>query len=178
MLMQRNFILRFAVFVLFFCFTFLLLASYCYEPIQVVTIEKEDIQNAAPTEADVNFSLKERKIITMLEKRHFLRSYPELSDSKRLKNLEFELFGKCWQYTDKEKRLNSIKTASSNIMLQGTALPASISSKINAKRMTNNIRLRKKDDVGLIDGMLRLLNPEMYSKIKEYSDTMYNKYEY
>ena len=64
-------------------------------------------------------------------------------------------------------------------MLQGVSLPASISSKRNAKRMTNDsIQIRKKDDVGLIDGMLRLINPELYKQYRNYSDSMYNAYEY
>ena len=45
--------------------------------------------------------------------------------------------------------------------------------------MTNDsIQIRKKDDVGLIDGMLRLINPELYKQYRNYSDSMYNAYEY
>ena len=146
---------------------------------QVLNITKEDIINAKPTIPDVYLNPKELKTIEMLEKRHFLKTFPELSNKERLKNLEYELLGRTWQYTNKWDRIQSLKLASSNIMLQGTSLPPSISSRRNAKRMTNDsIQIRKKDDVGLIDGMLRLINPELYKQYRSYSDDMYNNYEY
>lgn len=167
------------VYKLIFYVLFFPAVSYCFEPVQVVKITKEDIINAKPTVPDVYLTEKELKLISMLERRHFLRTFPDMSAKERLKNLEYELLGRTWQYTNKEQRIKSLKIASSNVMLQGTALPPSISSKRNAKRMTNNsIQIRKKDDVGLIDGMLRLINPELYKQFRNYSDKMYNDYEY
>ena len=115
----------------------------------------------------------------MMEKRHFLKTYPELDDSARLRNLEFELLGRCWRFSPQEDRIKKLGIASSNAMISGMALPASISSKRNAKRMSNNsIEMRKKDNPGLIDGFLRLVSPEKYEQYRRYSDEMYYKYEY
>ena len=167
------------VFTLILYIFYIVPAVYSFEPAQVVTITKEDILNAKPTVPDVVFTQKQLRIIEMLEKRHFMKTFPDLSDKERLRNLEFELLGRAWAYTDTEKRIKTLKIASSNVMLQGVSLPASISSKRNAKRMTNDsIQIRKKDDVGLIDGMLRLINPELYKQYRNYSDSMYNAYEY
>ncbi len=178
-MIKKKFYILFSVVFTLFCLLGLFGVSFCYEPVQVVNITKEDIQNARPTTPDVYLTPKELKIVEMMERRHFLNTYPDLSAKERLKNLEYELLGRCWQYTDKETRLKTLKLASSNIMLQGTSLPASISSKRNAKRMTNDaIKMRKKDDVGLIDGMLRLISPETYRQYRSYSDKMYNDYEY
>ena len=150
------------------------LACYCYEPVQTVTITKEDILNAKPTPADVQFSKRELHYIELMEKRHFPRTYPELSDFERLKNLEYELLGRCWKFTPQGARIEKLKIASSNTMLIGTALPPSIGSARNIKRMRNqDIQLRKRDNVGLIDGFLRLMSPELYEKYRESADRMF-----
>ena len=150
------------------------LACYCYEPVQTVTITKEDIMNAKPTPSAVEFSSKDLHYIELMEKRHFLRTFPEFSDSERLKNLEYELLGRCWKFSPQKARIDKLKIASSNTMLIGTALPPSISSARNAKRMKNDdLQLRKRDDVGLIDGFLRLLNPALYEKYRESADRLF-----
>ena len=157
---------------------FIPLASYCYEPVQTITITKEDIINAKPTPQDVNFNSKELKTIEMMEKRHFRRSYPEFSDFQRLRNLEFELLGRVWEFSPQDERIKKLKIASSNVMLTGTALPAAISSKRNVKRMQNTqIQMRERDNVGLIDGFLRLLNPDLYEQYRKTSDKMF-QYEF
>ena len=168
------------VYAIIFYSIFLPLASYCYEPVQTVTITKEDILNAKPVSPyKVNFSQKDLKAIEIMERRHFPRTYPELSDAERLKNLEWELMGKIWEFSPQDERIRRLKLASSNTAITGAALPASISSKRNAKRMKNDmIQLRQRDNVGLIDGFLRLLSPEKYEQYRKYSDDMYYKYEY
>lgn len=153
--------------------------SYCYDEVQTITITKEDIINADPTKSPVTFSHKDLKFIETMEKRHFSKTYPEFSDYERLKNLEYELLGRTWLYTDQSDRISRLKIASSNRMLAGTALPVTMSSRRTVKRLRNDsIQLRTKDDVGLIDGFLRLLAPEAYEKYRQYSDNMFNKYEY
>ena len=168
------------VYAILFYSLFLPLACYCYEPVQTITITKEDIINAkANSPYPIDLSSKEKKAIEVMEKRHFPRTYPEFSDSQRVKNLEFELMGRTWEFSPQEERIRRLKLASSNTALAGTALPASISSRRNAKRMKNDmVQLRKRDDVGLIDGFLRLLSPEKYEQYRKYSDEMYYKYEY
>ena len=150
-----------------------------FEPVKTVIITKDDILNAKPKSPyEVEFSQKDLKIVEILEKRHFPRTYEEFSDKERLKNLEYELFGKIWEYTPKEERIRRLSVASSNRMLTGMALPCSISSKRNAKRMRNDsLPIRQKDDVGLIDGFLRLLNPDKYEQYRRYSEEMFYKYE-
>ncbi|MBR1611413.1 MAG: hypothetical protein IJ672_08050, partial [Methanobrevibacter sp.] len=105
---------------------------------------------------------------------HFPRTYPEFSDFQRLRNLEFELLGRVWEFSPTTDRLNRLKIASSNTMLQGVALPARISSSRNVKRMRNTeIQLRQRDNVGLIDGFLKLLNPDLYEKYRHSADRLF-----
>ena len=174
--------IKFIKYQILYCFIFTLilysmiipLACYCYEPVQTVTITKEDIINAKPTPANVSFTKKELHWIEVMERRHFPRTYPELSDSERLKNLEYELLGRCWKFTPQRARIDKLKIASSNTMLIGTALPPSIGSSRNVKRMRNDdVQLRKRDNVGLIDGFLRLINPDLYEKYRESADRLF-----
>lgn len=146
--------------------------------IQTITITKEDIINAKPSKAPVIFTKSDLHAIEVMEKRHFPRTYPEFSDEERIKNLEYELLGRVWLYTPKEDRIKRLKLASSNTMISGTALPATLSSRRIVKRMRNDsIQMRKRDDVGLIDGFLRLISPEKYEQYRQYADSLYYKYD-
>lgn len=176
---RQQFIVSF-VFGAVFYILVLPLASYCYEPVQTVTITKEDIMNAKPVSPyNVQFSQKDLKKIRLMEKRHFPRTYDELEDKERLSNLEYELFGRKWEYTSQNERIKKLELASSNAMVIGTALPASISSKRNVKRMRNeSIQMREKDNVGLIDGFLRLVNPKLYDIYSKTSKEQFENYEY
>ena len=136
--------------------------------------------NATPTKEPVKFSPKDLKAIEMMEKRHFPRTYPEFSDYERLKNLEFELLGQVWLYTPQSERIRKLKIASSNTMLIGVALPPKFRSKKWQKRIQNDsIGLRKRDNVGLIDGFLRLMNPDLYEQLRNHEDRIHSyEYEY
>lgn len=158
---------------------FIPLVCYCEEEIKSITITKEDILNAkAKPQYSVHFSSKDLKAVEIMERRHFPRTYPEFSDSERLKNLEYELLGKVWEYLPQEERIKTLKLASSNTMLIGTSLPASFSSKRMAKRAKTDIPLRQRDNVGLIDGFLRMINPELYEQYRKNADKIYYNYEY
>ena len=177
---------KFIKFQIIYCFIFAIafyimvtpLACYCFEPVQTITITKEDLKNAKPTIEEVNFSKKDLHVIEVLENRHFPRTYPELTDNERLRNLEFELLGRVWEYTKQQDRIKTLKIASSNRMLIGMSLPPSISSKRNAKKMRNDsIQMREPDNVGLIDGFLRLINPDLYEQYRKSADSWF-EYEY
>lgn len=171
----------------FTCLFVLLYQSFSYcqaveveydNDVKSVTITKEDILNASPTKTPVEFSQKEEKWVKVMEQRHFERTFPELSDYERLKNLEYELLGKPWLYTDKKERIDRLKIASSNRMIAGTALPPILNSRKTARRMRNDsFQTRKRDDVGLIDGFLRLLAPDAYDTYRHAADSLFYKYD-
>lgn len=167
------------IFSIIFYLIFIPLTCYCCEPTKTIMITKEDILYAKPNSPyNVYFSLKDLKAIEIMERRHFSRIYPEFSDAERLKNLEYELLGKTWIYLPQEERIKTLKLASSNTMLIGTSLPPSFSSKKMAKRAKTDIPLRRRDNVGLIDGFLRLINPELYENYRKNADKIYYDYEH
>ena len=172
-------IFYFTIFALIFYLIFIPFYCYCEEP-HNFTITNEDIINTKPISPyKVEFLPKELKAIEIMERRHFTRTYPEFSNSERLKNLEYELLGRIWEFSPTDDRIKKLKLASSNTMLIGTSLPASISSKINSKKMSNtSIQRRKKDNVGLIDGFLKLMSPEKYEIYRKNAESLYYKYEY
>lgn len=164
----------------FFYFLIIPLSCLCYEHSQTITITKDDILNAKPNSPyPVNFSQKDLKRINMLEKRHFNKTFEDLSDEKRLKNLEYELLEQVWEFTPQENRIKTLEIASTNRILQGTSLPAKLNSKQIAKRLKNDsVQLRKTNDVGLIDGFLRLISPEKFEEFRQYKDYMFKTYDY
>lgn len=168
------------IYAIFLYLIFNPLYCFCSEDIKTIYITKEDIKNAKPRSPyQVKFSQKDLRAIEIMERRHFPRTYPEFSDDVRLKNLEYELLGRVWEFSPQSERIRKLKLASSNTALIGTALPPSISSKKNSKRLKNNeIQLRDRDDVGLIDGFLRLMSPEKYEIYRKSADKLYYKYEY
>lgn len=168
------------IFAAIFYSIFIPLCCYCSEEVKTIIITKEDIKNAKPVSPyPVVFNKKDLKIIEIMERRHFPRTYPEFSDAERLKNLEYELLGRIWEFTPQNERIEKLKLASSNTALIGTSLPAAISSKKIAKRIKNTeIQLRQRDDVRLIDGFLRLMSPEKYEIYRKRADELYYKYEY
>ncbi|MBR1616570.1 hypothetical protein IJ670_00310 [bacterium] len=164
------------IYIFLTCLFLININSTCqsFEPVQTVIITKEDLANTKATPEKVSFTPKELHDIEVMEKRHFPRTYPEFTDAQRLKNLEYELLGRIWQFSKQDERIKKLKLASSNIMVSGTALPAALSSKKMAKRATqDNIPRREKDDVGLIDGFLRLINPQVYELHKNHAKKMW-----
>lgn len=172
-------LIYFICYAMIFYSIFVPLAVYCAQDSNVIYITNDDIAKAkAISPFSVHFLPDDLKAVEIMEKRHFMRVFREFSDKERLKNLEYELFGRIWEFTPQAERIKKLKLASSNVALAGTSLPYSISSKRNVKRMMNSeLQLRKKDDVGLLDGFLRLMSPENYEIYRKYSDDMFYKYE-
>lgn len=167
-----------------FCFIFYIffppLACFCYEPVQTVVITKEDIKNACPVSPyQVKFNSKDLKSIKMLEKRHFNKTYDDMKDCDRLSQLEYELLDRTWRFIPQKERIKKLEIVSSNVMLEGMALPVNLSHNRTIKRLRNNqIPRKEKDNVGLIDGFLRLVSPEKYEIYKQSSKHFFEEYEY
>ena len=88
--------------------------------------------------------------IKIMENRHFGKNYFELKEKIRINNLEEELFGVNFEGVPIEKR-----------MTQGTSIPTSVG--ISARRIQNdNIKIVDKNDVGIIDGLMKLYAPDAY----------------
>jgi hypothetical protein len=101
------------------------------------------------------------KEIKIMETRHFGKNFYELKERIRLNNLEEELFGVNFEGISLERRMKKLKIASQKRMTQGASIPRSVG--ISAKRIQNdNIKIVDKNDVGIIDGLMKLYAPDAY----------------
>ena len=108
-----------------------------------------------------------REIKTM-EKRHFKGKVEEESDEYRIKRLEIELLGDSFEDIPIKRRMERLKIASQKRMLTGFSIPRNFDTRFTAKKIENDsIEVVKKDDVGIIDGLLRLYAPDFFEYYRE-----------
>jgi len=144
-------------------------------------ISAEDILNAQAKAPDVNFSRKENREIRIMEKRHFASVNTFDSDKYRIAKLEEHLLGRTWEFLPVEDRMRKLKLASQRKMLSGTAIPTSLRrAGFSPKRIANDSTpvYDNDDNVGLIDGFLKLISPDAYHGWANHRKRMYEQYDY
>lgn len=129
-------------------------------------ITQEMIDEATPTPALVHFTKRIEHDIRVMEKRHFENIDKESEDKYRIARLEFFLLGKTWEFSPLQDRMRRLRLASQRKMLSGTSLPVGIRRYVSPARIQNDSTPSNDtdDNVGLIDGFLKLYAPEAYEK--------------
>ncbi len=143
-------------------------------------ITAEEIMQTQGTVPDVDFSWKTEREIKTMEKRHFSGVNTYDSDKYRIAKLEEFLLGRTWEYLPVQERMKKLKLASQRRVLAGTAIPASLKKAgFSPKRIANDSTPSLEDDnVGLIDGFLRLINPDAFDAYNRHKKRMYEQYGY
>ncbi len=141
-------------------------------------ITQEDIQNAIPTEADVILTKKTEHEIRVMEKRHFASVNDYDSDKYRVAKLENYLLGRTWEFSPINERMHRLKLASQRKMLSGTSLPVGIRRYVSPSRIVNDSTPIYEDDnnVGIIDGLLKLYAPDAYDAWSSRKKRMRERY--
>lgn len=150
-------------------------------PYQAEVVITQEAINKAQREAnvpyEVEFTPKIEKEVSIMEKRHFKNKITNESDAYRINRLEDELMGKTWEYTPLETRMRRLKLASQRTLLAGTSLPSGMSRKFSPKKIHNDsIELRERDEVGIIDGLLKVYAPDLYEKFRFTKDRQFERY--
>lgn len=141
-----------------------------------IVITKEDIQNAIPTQADVYFTKKTEKEVKIMEKRHFANTSEFDSPKYRIARLEEHLLGRTWEYSPVNERIRRLKLASQRRMLSGTSIPVGIRQYASPARIANDSTPEVKDNVGIIDGLMKLYAPDAYNAWSRHQERMYERY--
>ena len=165
------------------CFVFIFVLNLpAFSDVQpTFYISAEEIVNAVPNPPDVNFSRKNNKDIATMEKRHFSSVNKFDSDKYRIARLEEHLLGRTWEFLPVDERMRKLKLASQRKMLSGTAIPTSLRrAGFSPKRIANDSTPVYNDDnnVGLIDGFLKLIAPDAFASYSEHRKRMYEQYDY
>ncbi len=144
-------------------------------------ITAEEILQTRGNVPDVEFSGKIAREIRTMEKRHFSGVNTYDSDKYRIAKLEEYLLGRTWEYLPVEERMKKLKLASGRKVMSGTAIPASLKKAgFSPKRIANDSTpvYNNDDNVGLIDGFLKLMNKDAYDAYNARKKRMYERYGY
>lgn len=142
-------------------------------------ITAEDIMNAQAKAPDVAFSKKVSREIKTMEKRHFSGVNTYDSDKYRIARLEEHLLGRTWEFLPVDERMRKLKLASQRKVLSGTSIPLSLRrAGFTPKRIANDSTPVYDDDnnVGLVDGFLKLLAPDAFETYSRRKKRMYERY--
>ena len=128
-----------------------------------------EIENTADNPRLVNISAQQLRDLKTVEKRIYSKSYEGENTIDRLERLELDLF-KAIQAGSATQRLNTLKMESTRIALRGTAMTPMMMDTFNTKYINPRGAgyYSYEDDVGIIDGLIRLWWPDFYAKLNEY----------
>ncbi len=142
-------------------------------------ITESDIKNAVPTPKEVNLTKKNNHDLEVMEQRHFGKIYDYDEPKYRVAKLEQYLLKRTWEYSNLQDRMNRLKLASQRKMLAGTSIPPSLRQHFSPKRIQNDSTPtnENEDNLGLIDGLLKLYAPDIYYGWSEHKRRMYDVYD-
>lgn len=114
---------------------------------------------------DFEIDKKTLRTIKVMERRHFQNNHENEDIMYRIEALEEYLFGASFQDYTLKKRIDRLKIASQQKMLQGVSMPPGTG--ITRKQMHNNkITIKESDNIGIIDGLMKLYAPDVYEFYK------------
>lgn len=128
-----------------------------------------DIENTADNPRLVNLTPQQFKTLDTIEKRIYNNSFSDENTIDRIERLEMDLFRGIQRGTATQ-RINTLKIESTRVALRGTAMTPMMMDTFNSKYI--NPRGEDAgayyDDVGIIDGLIRVWWPDFYAKLSEY----------
>ncbi len=144
-----------------------LLSSACFADDDVVYIGKDfQIENTADNPRLVNLTTQQYRTLDTIEKRIYNNSFSFENTIDRLERLEMDLFHEI-QHGSPTQRINTLKIESTKVALRGTAMTPMMDSSFNS-RYINPRGGTYYDDVGIIDGLIRVWWPDFYAALSEY----------
>ncbi len=125
-------------------------------------------ENTADNPRLVNLSPQQYKALEMMEKRLYKRTFDYENNIDRIERLEIRFFDEPQKGTI-SVRLNALKLESSRNAISGTAMTPMMQETFNRKYIRPiNPDTSHYNEVGIIDGFLRLWFPELYKEVQEY----------
>lgn len=126
-----------------------------------------EYENTADNPRLVNLTPQQFKALDTIEKRIYSNAFSYENTIDRLERLELDLFHEIQKGTPTQ-RINALKLESSRVALRGTPMTPMMDSTFNPKYINPRGESAYYDDVGIIDGLIRVWWPDFYAKITEY----------
>ena len=133
-----------------------------------------EYENTADNPRLVNLTPQQYRMLDNIEKRVYDKTYWGENTVDRVERLELDLFNEI-QRGNITQRINTLRLESTHIAIRGTAMTPMMSDTFNSKYINPRGEGQAyrsygtyEDDVGLIDGLIRVWWPNFYAQIKEY----------
>ena len=126
-----------------------------------------EYENTADNPRLVNLTPQQFRALNTIEKRIYSNSFDSENTIDRIERLELDLFNEIQKGTPTQ-RINSLKLESSRVALRGTPMTPMMDSNFNSKYINPRGEGNYYDDVGIIDGLIRVWWPDFYASISEY----------
>ncbi len=145
---------------IFVCFIILFfpISAFCSE-----------FENTADNPRLVNLTPQQFRSLDTIEKRIYNHSYYNDNTMDRIERLELDLFDSI-QKGSPTQRLNTLRLESTKVALRGTAMTPMMMDNFNSRYINprGEDAPRYYDDVGIIDGLIKVWWPDFYAKLSEY----------
>ncbi len=142
-----------------------ILVIFIFVPYYALAFEYE---NTADNPRLVNLTPQQFRALDTIEKRIYSNAFSYENTVDRLERLELDLFNEIQKGTPTQ-RINALKLESSRVAIKGTAMTPMMESSFNTRYINpKGESARYYDDVGIIDGLIRVWWPDFYAKITEY----------
>lgn len=126
---------------------------------------------------DNEITPKIKREIKIMERRHFRGKIEDEDINYKISKLEIELLGNSYENIPIKQRMKQLKLASQKRMLTGFSIPRNFDTRFTPKKVENDsIEIVKKDDVGIIDGLLKLYMPDFYEYYKQNRERYIERY--
>ena len=132
------------------------------------TVFSFELENTADNPRLVNITTQQLKDLKNVEKRVYDKSFEGENTIDRLERLELDLF-QMIQKGSPTNRLNTLKLESMRSAIRGTAMTPMMMDTFNTKYINpRGEGITYHDDVGIIDGLIKVFWPDFYATISEY----------
>lgn len=127
-----------------------------------------EIENTADNPRLVNLCPEQFKALKMIEKRIYSNSFEFENSIDRIERLELDLFDEIREGSVSD-RIKSLKIASTQYALRGTAMTPMMQSTFNTRYINpRGADVPYHEDVGIIDGLIQVWWPDLYEQLSEY----------
>ena len=128
-----------------------------------------EYENTADNPRLINLSEKQFQYLREMEKRHYGRTFEYENSIDRIERLEIDYFDEV-QKGNISQRLKNLRMESTREAISGTAMTPMMQETFNRKyispRTTDTSHYN--NEVGLIDGFIRLWWPDLFAQLTEY----------
>ncbi|MCD7879878.1 MAG: hypothetical protein LUG16_08100 [Candidatus Gastranaerophilales bacterium] len=126
-----------------------------------------EIENTADNPRLVNITKEQKRYLKTMEKRLYNNSFEFENNIDRIERLELDLMNGI-QKGSATQRIKNLRIASTRAAIRGTAMTPMMNDTFNSRYINPGGENIYQEDVGIIDGLIRVWWPDFYKQLNEY----------